>query len=259
MFFSAKQNHHVDDYLRPFISEIKECNIKGIYRDHRVCYPGCENDKRTDLDYTNKIHREHHVRPCSFWDTIKVGAVSQFPIDYMHCVLLGVVKHLIKCWTVIRKKNFSMKRNAIEKVNERLSQLRECMPREFARKQRTWKDIEFWKATEFRMFLCYSGPVALKSILATEYYNHFLLLSCAIRILCSPTDYAKNVDYAEQMLKDFVGTFANLYGEENVVYNVHSLLHLAEDSKSYGILDSFSAFKFENYNQILKKMIKKSS
>ena len=42
-------------------------------------------------------------------------------------------------------------------------------------------------------------------------------------------------------------------------YTVHSLLHLSADVKNFGNLDSYSAFKFENYMQQLKKLIRKAS
>ena len=47
---------------------------------------------------------------------------------------------------------------------------------EFSRKPRTLKEIDRWKATEFRLFLCYLGPVVLRSNLVDKLYNHFMLL-----------------------------------------------------------------------------------
>ena len=52
-----------------------------------------------------------------------------------------------------RKKYFSLKKNAIIAINEGFKILKKCMPSEFARKQRSLNDIEYWKATEFRIFL----------------------------------------------------------------------------------------------------------
>ena len=31
-----------------------------------------------------------------------------------------------------------------------------------------------------------------------------------------------------------------------LVYNVHSLIHLAEDARNFGLLDNFSSFPFKN-------------
>lgn len=39
-------------------------------------------------------------------------------------------------------------------------------------------------------------------------------------------------------------------------HNMHSILHLSDDVKKFGPLNSFSAFPFESYMQPFKKKIK---
>lgn len=112
-----------------------------------------------------------------------------------------------------------------------------------------------WKATELRTFLLYLGPVCLKSVLPPNYYNHFMSLSIAIRILVSPElikDHVK-MQYADTLLRHFVNTYASYYGEENMVYNVHNCIHLVNDCRELGTLDSFSSFPFENYLGYIKR------
>ena len=42
-----------------------------------------------------------------------------------------------------------------------------------------------------------------------------------------------------------------------LVYNVHGLVHLADDAKLYGPLDSYSAFPFKSFLGRLKKIVRK--
>ena len=44
-----------------------------------------------------------------------------------------------------------------------------------------------------------------------------------------------------------------------LVYNVHGLVHLAEDARRFGCLDNISAFPFENVLGKLKRMVRKPS
>lgn len=39
-----------------------------------------------------------------------------------------------------------------------------------------------------------------------------------------------------------------------VSHNFHSLLHLRDDAKKFGVLDNFSCFKFENFMMQIKKL-----
>lgn len=53
-------------------------------------------------------------------------------------------------------------------------------------------------------------------------------------------------NYAKELLRTFIVHSEAIYGEKFIVYNVHSLFHLAEECAEHGELDSFSAFCFEN-------------
>jgi len=54
--------------------------------------------------------------------------------------------------------------------------LRPYVPSEFCRLPRLIDDIEYWKATELRSFVLYSGAIVLKGKLNPELDKHFLLL-----------------------------------------------------------------------------------
>lgn len=47
-----------------------------------------------------------------------------------------------------------------------------------------------------------------------------------------------------------------IYSHELLIHNFHNLLHLPEDVKNFGKLDSFSAFPFENFMKEIKHMVR---
>ena len=75
--------------------------------------------------------------------------------------------------------------SSITKMSDLLLDLRCYLPREFLRKGRSLREVERWKATEFRQFLLYTGPVVLKTYLSNAMYEHFKLLFVSIFILSS--------------------------------------------------------------------------
>ena len=60
----------------------------------------------------------------------------------------------------------------------------------------------------------------------------------------------------KQLMEYFVEQGKVLYRNEFQVYNVHSMIHLADEVQEYGSLDACSAFPFENYMQKLKRLIR---
>jgi hypothetical protein len=58
------------------------------------------------------------------------------------------------------------------------------------------------------------------------------------------------------LFHEFVQSFAQIYGENNVSYNVHNLYHIVDDVRRLGTLDKFSAFPFENELQNIKRLIR---
>ena len=113
------------------------------------------------------------------------------------------------------------------------------------------------KATEFRQFLLYTGPVVLRGVLPEPLYENFILLCVGITILVTPRLCQIQCDYASQLLTVCVENMKILYGEGMLVYNVHGLIHLAGDVRRFGTLDNFSAFPFENALKRIKKLVRK--
>lgn len=76
-------------------------------------------------------------------------------------------------------------------------------------------------------------------MLRDECYLHFLILRVSIRILCTSNMNDEMILYAERLLRSFVEQASSIYGETVKVYNVHLLVHLADEVWRYATLDSF--------------------
>lgn len=79
------------------------------------------------------------------------------------------------------------------------------MPSEFASQPRSLADVERWKATEFRQFLLYTGPVVLKDIVSKDLYQHFLAFSISISFMLDQDKERRDshLEYARQLLEFF--------------------------------------------------------
>lgn len=238
-------------------SSCSKCYIEGDFVKSRICFSQTNNLRlRSDADFKQKIDEDHHTGTSLFESIPEFDMVKNIPLDPMHLIYLGVVRKLLFLW-VYGKPPQKLPAIKISKISEMLIAHKAEMPCEFVRKPRSLFEIKHFKATEFRQFLCYTGPVVLKSVLSFDMYTNFLCLHVAT-VIFSRRDYLRELgEYAHTLLKYFIETFIVLYGEEHASHNVHNLIHLYEDTKIFGILESFSAFPFENYLQKLKRLIRK--
>lgn len=221
----------------------------------KMTFPEMNASLRNDQGFSEMAY-ENHQHAVSPFSELSVGLVSQVPLDYMHSVCLGVVRKILVQW-IKGPKKVRLSATQINVISTDLVKLRSWFPREFSRKPRPLSEVMQMKATEFRNFLLYSGPVVLKGKLADDLYQNFLRLSIAIRLLLSPTLCVTYLDYVNQLLRYFVATFSKLYGKTELVYNIHCLIHLCEDVHRFGALDNVSAFPFENYLGQLKKLVRR--
>ena len=134
------------------------------------------------------------------------------------------------------------------KTSDCLVQSSSHFPSEFLRKMHSLAEVDRWKATEFRSFLLYCGPVVLKSHLCKDLYEDFPCLFVSVYIFLSPTLCTALCDSAEQLLLYFVGKFKTICGSEHLLYSVRSLIHLADDVRHFGPLQNVLAFPIESYH-----------
>lgn len=237
-----------------------KCTIKGESIEHRTTFPEYNFEPvRSDESFADLTDGHHlqNYKHCPL-ATIGVGCVSKIPIDYMHNVLLGVFRSMAKLWCNPGKASNRFKLNDVKKakINTKIMMIKKQICSEFSRKPRPLKDIKWYKATEWRLFLLYLGPFVFADVLEERYYNNFLKLHSAIRILCHPTYYRTMNGDAKRLIEEFATEFMNLYGRKYFVYNFHVLTHLSAECLLHGPLDQFSAFPFENYAQIMLHYVK---
>ena len=200
-----------------------------------MTFPDWEARRRTDQTFINRSHRVHHAgHTRSPFEQLGIGMITQIPLDAMHLAFLGVMKRVLRVVLKRLPKHLKMSPTNKKLVSAAMLVCARFCPSEFQRRPRELADLAHFKATEFRAFLCYLGPVLLRRRLAkTEQYEHFLLFSCAMRILLS-SDLCRRpelVDSAENMLLNFCKQFGYHYDMHEVVYNVHCLSHLAQEAR----------------------------
>jgi len=238
----------------------ERCIIKGVWHG-RVVFDINENlpPLRTEEDFRNLAYSDHQIKKSPLLD-IGLPCITSFPLDYMHLVCLGVVKRLL---TYLKHgpRECELSHQQFSLLSQKLCALNSKMPRDFARQPRSMYDMDKWKATEYRQFVLYTGPLVLRSVVSEKLYSHFLCLTVALSILLESNDVTRNayLDYAKELLIHFVQSGKHMYGETFTSYNVHTLIHLTEDVQHFNTsLNDICAFQFENHLHKLKKSVKKA-
>lgn len=230
------------------------CIVEGSFLNNRMSYLDLDSHLRTNASFRNKLDENYHKGPSPL-EAFNFNITEVVVLEYMHNICLGVMKKLLRFW-IKGSKPVRLQTTDIDLINSDLVNLGQYLPSEFSRRPRSLGDIEFWKASEFRCFILYIGPIVLKGRLKKKLYSHFMTLHCAIRLLMFKDTCTIFNDQAKAMLISFVSKYSILYGIDSINYNVHGLIHLANFVIIHGPLDNFSAFKFENYLGFLKKCLK---
>ena len=236
----------------------ERCTQEGEFVDGRMTFPDLAAQARTDSTFRNMCNEEHHKGMSPFVDVPSFDMVVKFPLDYMHLVCQGVVRTLLKLW-MSGPVGCRLSSKTIDSISLRLVSLRSYLPRDFVRKPRSLNEFRLWKAVELRQFLLYSGPLALKGLIDDNEYDLFITLSTAMTILLSPKLAPQFWKYAKELLSLFTYNFGIMFGKQYIVYNIHSVIHIADDAARYGALDNISCFPFESYLNRVKRMVRKPS
>ncbi|XP_065346092.1 uncharacterized protein LOC135943479 isoform X1 [Cloeon dipterum] len=237
-----------------------KCKIRGKRKFGTVCFTVKtlrKPEERTDADFRAKQDKEHHHGTSELERLPYFDCVKNVTLDYMHVGCLGVMRKEMKLRVSNRAGSKGrLARQNIQQLDKILTGLTNYIPSDFSRKCRPLKFLDFYKATEFRLIMLYTAPFIFRSVLDDEGYRNILRLHCAMRILASQDLCISMNTVAQRLLDEYARIFARIYGKSKVSHNVHVITHLPNDVLINGPLDNFSCFKFENYYQVYRKLVR---
>lgn len=75
----------------------EKCIQEDLYVEFSTFFPGTDMPVRTYQDFRDKKDDDHHLGNSPLENTSQ-GMVSEFPLDYMHRLCLGVMHCLLILW-----------------------------------------------------------------------------------------------------------------------------------------------------------------
>jgi Transposase family tnp2 len=264
----------VDSVARPLLQNIKQFNgdygcsfclkkgervTRGAGTSHVYCGE-VEEFRNADQhlhDATEAIETKTCVNGVKGPSTLMLiplfNIITSFTPDYLHNILLGVVKWFLCEWFDSKNSNeewYLGSRHKSEIFEARLLSIRP--PSEITRVPRSFVlDKKLWKASEFRSFLLYYSLPCLYGLLPGRFFKHWMLLVLAISIFLKEKIDACDLQLATRALKTFVLQTEELYDKEWMTFNLHMLLHVPNSVENWGALWGSSTFIYEHFNGVL--------
>ena len=187
------------------------------------------------------------------YSTTAIFVSVGFPIDALHCVYLGVVKHLTLRWFErIQIQGGSLPAvippDMKRKLNARLARI--TPPHRISRACESMEDANGWKAHQWCMWLLYYSIPVLDGIITPEEMSNWSSLVYAIAILSQSCVSEGDMKVAQDNLELFCATLTDVYPNERESYpfNFHILRHLPDFVRKHGPLPNFSMDCFETFN-----------
>ena len=168
-------------------------------------------------------------------------------IDYMHSVLLGVIKTFFKYWFEgDGSQPYSLKKY-MQVIDNRL--LRIKPPSYVSNAPRSIYSWNKWRAHEFLTFIIYYLLPVFHKIVPHNIYVNLTKLEVFIETILSTKIYKENLIYIQKIIEDFLKELNFLYDKSIMLSGVHELVHLVECSFEFGPLNNVNCFQFEELNR----------
>ncbi len=263
----------VDSKARPAMQNTTQFN--GYFGCSFCLHPGTLVEKQvkytvTDTEYPDReakkmladmeqaVAQNRSVRgvkgPSPLINMPYFDIVWGFVPDYMHAVLLGVIRQLTELLLNNSDQPYYIgSPNTMRVLENRIKDIKP--PHLITRQPRPLAEFKYWKASEWRAWLLFYSLPVLNGVLQPRYVKHLGLLVSAVFLLLNENITFQDINKADNMLFVFVARFQLLYGEASMTFNVHLLTHLAKSVKLWGPLWAHSAFVFENANGGLLKLV----
>jgi hypothetical protein len=177
-----------------------------------------------------------------YYDSITMTA-----IDPMHCLFLGVAKHMFKIW----KDDETLTEDDIGKIDSKLTKIDGStrigsLPKRLSLRTKLTAD-------EWKNWTLFYSLIVLNGILPEANLRNWHTFVKACRIITKPVVSRNQLLIVDALFVKFGKEFTRIYGSNRVTPNMHFACHVTESIQNLGSVYTFWLFAFERYNGFLGK------
>ena len=209
-------------------------------RDPAIHKQNAFRSKLAKTEAERKVLEKTGARWSQLFDLPYFDPINGHTIDPMHCLFLGVAKHMTKMYIksgIIDKHGLVKLQNSINSIRVPTAVGR--IPNKIA------SGFCSFSADQWKNWTLIYSSTALKHVLPVEHYRILLKFLHATSILCRKIITQNDINLADQLYLSFCKDVEQKYGKQLITPNFHMLCHLAEVVRKYGPVYSFWCYSFE--------------
>jgi hypothetical protein len=227
---------------------------ESTYQDAMIAY-----ERRDEPCTASKQHYKGVKGPSILMNLLYFDLIWGFVVDYMHAILLGVIKSHMeylfhstkkKCWIGMTD-NIALK-SLTDTIDCRLLSIQP--PTGITRSPRTIEHCCKWKASEWRSWLLFYCIPCLQGLLKDKYLVHLAMLSQATNILVQRSVSCAGIEEAHNLFIQYCYYFQKYFEPKHTIYNLHLLTHVYKCVINWGPLWTHNAFCYEGQNRHLLQL-----